>query len=139
MDEDFNHLVMQCNNCNLKFNANELKIDPTKNALVCSNCLAFPGSKVMIIKDSPASPKKKTESRISSVVTPSQSLRPQQKMNLTSKTSVKNTVDQHKDIENIPAGYKKFKCQHCNYAFFRKEAWQGTCPYCSRNTVKSAK
>ncbi len=138
MDEDFNRLVMQCNNCNLKFNANELKIDPKRNALVCSNCLAFPGSKVMIIKDNNASTsKRKPEPKPQFAPKPTIPLT--QKSTLASKPAVKNTTDHHKEIENIPAGSKKFKCTHCNYTFFRKEAWQGNCPYCSRNTVKSAK
>ncbi len=138
MDEDFNRLVMQCNNCNLEFNASELKIDPKKNALVCSNCLAFPGSKVMIIKDNPATPKRRPESKPQFTSQPTVKLA--QKTTLAPKSSsVKNTSEQHKEIENIPSGYKKFKCTHCHYAFFRKEAWQGNCPYCSRNTAKSVK
>jgi len=138
MDEDFNRLVMQCNNCNLKFSASELKIDPKRNALVCSNCLAFPGSKVMIIKDNSASIKKKAESKPQ--FTPQQTIKLSQKTTFAPKSnSIKNTAEQHKEIEHIPAGYKKFKCTHCNYAFFRKEAWQGNCPYCSRNTAKSVK
>ena len=138
MDEDFNRLVIQCNNCNLKFNANELKIDPAKNALVCSNCLAFPGSKVMIIKDNAVAPKRKPEPKPQFTPQPTQKFA-QKTTTLNSKPLVKNTTGGSKEIENIPTGYKKFKCTHCNYAFFRKETWQGTCPYCSRSTVKSAK
>src|SRR3989338_3850647 len=100
MDEDFNRLVMQCNNCNLKFSASELKIDPKRNALVCSNCLAFPGSKVMIIKDNSASVKKKAESKPQ--FAPQQTIKLAQKTTLAPKNnSIKNTAEQHKEIENI--------------------------------------
>ncbi len=130
MDEDFNSLVMECNNCHLKFRATELKIDPLKNALVCSNCLAFPGSKVMIIKDDSIR-KKRPEVKTEII--------PERKPITQAKPLLQNKTEQKKDMDEIPEGYKAFKCSHCNYKFTRKNNWQGNCPYCAKNTAKPLK
>ena len=63
MDETFNDLVMGCNNCSLKFLANELRVDPVSNTLVCINCLNFPQSRITILKDRPIPKKQPLEQK----------------------------------------------------------------------------
>lgn len=131
MDEDFNTLVMECNNCHLRFRASELKMDPMKNVLVCTNCLAFPGSKVIIIKDENSDRKKKVQ------------IVPERKMQqVVQKQPVKNTMVAPPPASGrpgVPPGYSAFACNICKYEFTRKDSWQGTCPYCSKNTVRKLK
>ena len=59
MDEDFNQLVMECNNCHLQFYAAELKTNAATNTLMCRNCLQAPGSRINVLKDRPLAQKKK--------------------------------------------------------------------------------
>ncbi|MBI2662132.1 hypothetical protein HYX11_01595 [Candidatus Woesearchaeota archaeon] len=131
MDEDFNALVMECNNCHLKFRANELKMDKMKNMLVCSNCLAFPGSKVIIIKDEAAPRAKKVQ------------IVPERKVQqAVQKQPVKNEMAAPPSASGrlgVPPGYQAFACTVCRYEFTRKAGWRGSCPYCSKNTVRSLK
>lgn len=49
MEESFDKIVMECNNCHLTFHAHELKVDPINDFLVCVNCFSNPGSKIMAL------------------------------------------------------------------------------------------
>ncbi len=116
MDESFSDLIMDCNNCRLRFYATELKLDPASNTLVCVNCFTFPQSKIKILKDKPI--ERKAVPAFDKPVMP-------------------KIVPRKEDrLTEIPKGYTSYKCNTCQYTFQRKSAWQGNCPYCAKNNIK---
>ena len=112
MDEDFNHLVMECNNCHLQFYASELRTDAASDSLMCVNCLTSPGSKLQVIKDRALKPKK-----VSAPV-----------LQVPQAAAVRQQVDD---------GYTAYECTACSYAFRRKTGFTGLCPYCNKKTVRT--
>src|SRR3989338_8016206 len=54
MEESFDKMVMECNNCHLTFHVYELKIDPVNDYLICINCFSYPGSKIRAIERKPS-------------------------------------------------------------------------------------
>ncbi len=110
MDEKFEDLVMECNNCHLQFYAANLWPHPETNLLTCINCFRLPGSKIQVIKDRPL---KKAVVR-------------QDPIAVAIKESAK---------ESLVA----FECTHCRYQFNRRKGWVGNCPYCNQNSVKMQK
>ncbi len=112
MDEDFNHLVMECNNCGLQFYASQLRTNPMTNSLMCVNCLQAPGSKLNVIKDRPLAKKPHTI------------------------PIIKQALPTQKKGPQAPEGYAFFECTHCSYVFKRKDDFNGICPYCSKQTVR---
>ena len=53
MDQNFEDVIIECNNCHLKFYVATLRPEPQSNLLMCVNCLSLPGSKINILKDRP--------------------------------------------------------------------------------------
>ncbi len=120
MDEDFEQLVMECQNCHLKFYAKELRVDPQSNVLKCTNCLSFPEGKVHIIREKPLPQKK---ARIE---------RP--------KPAISQVLPKKKDeFPNLPPGYTAYRCIGCHYTFKRKGEFKSNCPYCSRREFEVLK
>ncbi len=116
MDESFSDLIMDCNNCHLRFYATELKLDSMSNMLMCVNCLSFPQSRIKILKDKPL------ERKAAPVL---------------ERSSMPKIVPRKEDrMTEVPRGYTQFKCNTCQYNFQRKTGWQGNCPYCAKNTLK---
>ena len=116
MDEDYNELEMQCNNCQLKFYATDLQMHPERNELVCSNCITL-GGRVVVLKDKPLERRKKP-------------LEPETIIPSGPPSSI---------FPGLPAGYAAFKCDACRYVFNRKTNFGGVCPYCSKKTVRMLK
>lgn len=118
MDESFSDLIMDCNNCRLKFYATELKLEPGTNTLMCVNCLSFPNSRIKILKDKPV------ERKVSMPA-------------LASASSLPKIVPRKEDrMTEVAAGYTSYKCNTCSYSFQRKSNWQGNCPYCAKSSIK---
>lgn len=117
MDQDFNNLVMKCNNCHLEFYAATLRPEPTSNLMMCVNCLSIPGSKINILKDRPVQ-----KNRIP-VREPS--------LPKMSKPAPKEQASK----AQIPAGHSLYHCSSCRYEFSRKTGFASSCPYCSKKTV----
>ena len=119
MDENFSDLIMDCNNCHLKFYATELKLEPQSNMLMCVNCLSFPNSRMKVLKDKPLAERKV------SVPAP------------TSTASLQKIVPRQEDrMTEVASGYTAYKCNVCSYSFQRKTGWQGNCPYCAKGNIK---
>ena len=117
MDEDYNELEMQCNNCLLKFYATDLQMHPERNELVCSNCITM-GGRVTILKDKPLEPRRKPFDQETIIPLPSRPSSP---------------------FPGLPEGYAAFKCDACRYVFNRRTNFGGVCPYCSKKTVRMLK
>ena len=117
MDEDFDQLEMECNNCHLKFYAGDLQVHPEKNELICSNCISFGGGKVTVLKDKPL-PKRK--------IPPPEA-------------SLPSAAPVSRSYPGLPPGYAPFKCDACRYVFSRKTDFNGVCPYCSKKSVRMLK
>ena len=115
MDQNFEDVVMECNNCHLEFSAAELQTDVTTNLLMCVNCLRAPGSRINILKDRPV---KKQEIRETAIP----------KMNLPLKKEQTQKVA-------IPAGFAHYRCTSCRYEFQRKTGFSNPCPYCSKKSI----
>src|SRR3989344_6088075 len=117
MDQDFEDVVMECNNCHLEFYASALQTDVQTNLLMCVNCLSLPGSKINILKDRPLK-KKELQTKGPSLPRMSAPIKTEQ----TAKAA-------------IPAGFSHFRCTSCRYEFSRKNGFSGPCPYCSKKSI----
>ena len=131
MDADFEQLVLECNNCRLKFYANELRVEPMSGLLTCKNCMAFPGSKMTIINEKPLLKK----------------VPPQQFELQLQKAVEKESFPVHKRKESlapagmqstiVPSGYTAYVCDSCRYNFQRRnDTFSGYCPYCGKKNCK---
>src|SRR3989339_1965975 len=110
MDEDFNQLVMECNNCHLQFYAAELKTNAATNTLMCRNCLQAPGSRINVLKDRPLAQKKKEP------------------------TIIRQAIPVVKKESPVEEGYAIFECNSCSYVFKRIREFNGSCPYCNKKS-----
>ncbi len=110
MDQKFEDVVMECNNCHLEFYASTLQTDIQTNLLMCVNCLSLPGSKINILKD-----------------------RPVQKNRVKVKESVSPKIEKTKVV--VASEFSPYRCGSCRYEFQRKKGFSGLCPYCSKKSV----
>ncbi len=120
MDEDFSQLAMECSNCHLSFYATELRVDLATDLLKCTNCRAFPGGKVQLIRKEPPLQKKSTNAYL---------------MVGEQKTTTVASASKDK-FPNLAPGYTMFECSYCRYTFKRKSGYAANCPYCSKNSYK---
>lgn len=107
MDQDFDDLVMECNNCHLGFSAATLHTDSQTNLLMCVNCLSLPGSKINVLKDRPV---KKNKVEVKEAPIPTKR-------------------------EEASSDFSLYRCASCRYEFRRKGGFSGSCPYCAKNSV----
>lgn len=114
MDEEFENVVMECNNCHLEFSAAELQTDPTTNLMMCVNCLRAPGSKINILKDRPVKKKEVIRAAIPKMDVPAMKEQP---------------------IAQIAPGFAHYRCTSCRYEFQRKTGYSNPCPYCSKKSI----
>ena len=112
MDQNFEDVVMECNNCHLEFYASTLRTDETSNLLMCVNCLSLPGSKINILHDRPV---QKNRVKVKEAPLPFKS-EPAQKA-------------------TVPSDYSSYRCGSCQYEFRRKNGFAGNCPYCSKKGI----
>ena len=117
MDPQFKELVMECNNCHLQFYASQLSVDSVSNLMMCVNCLNIPVSSINILKDRPL---KSSEQPVEL---------PLPRLQVVSKKAPLRKME-------VPPGYSLFHCEKCRYEFRRKSNFFGTCPYCSKGTLR---
>lgn len=114
MDEDFESLALECNNCHLQFFASELRTDPMTNSLMCVNCLGQPNSKINVIKDRPLQQKKPAFVELK---------------------NIKQAMPGYKGQPDVD-GLITYRCDNCRYTLKRKSNYNGNCPYCNHSTLK---
>jgi len=119
MDQDFDEVVMKCNNCQLEFYAAELHTHPESNLLMCVNCLSLPGSRINILKDRPLKKKEVKEPSILGM-------------------TVSNKKEQVSKVAITP-GYTHYHCTNCRYEFQRKNGFSGPCPYCCKKGISAVR
>ena len=114
MDQEFNDVVMECNNCHLEFSAAALQADPTTNLMICVNCLRQPGSKINILKDRPVKPQRTivTETAMPAMMAKKQAPK-----------------------VSLQAGFAHYRCTSCRYEFQRKAGFSNPCPYCAKKSI----
>ncbi len=112
MDQNFEDVVMECNNCHLEFYASTLRTDEVSNLLMCVNCLSLPGSKINILKD-----------------------RPVQKNRVKVKEAPLPLKSEQTQNARVPSDYNSYRCGSCQYEFRRKNGFAGPCPYCSKKGI----
>ncbi len=111
MDQKFEDVVMECNNCHLEFYASTLQTDIQTNLLMCVNCLSLPGSKINILKD-----------------------RPVQKNRVKVKEAPVS-LKKEQSVSTVASDFSPYRCGSCRYEFQRKKGFSGLCPYCSKKSV----
>lgn len=112
MDQNFEDVVMECNNCHLEFYASTLRTDEVSNLLMCVNCLSLPGSKLNILKD-----------------------RPVQRNRVKFKEALLPVKSEQTQKDGVQPDYNSYRCGSCRYEFRRKNGFIGPCPYCSKKGV----
>ena len=120
MDQKFEDVVIECNNCHLEFYATTLRTDPASNMLMCVNCLSLPGSKINVLRDRPL--KKKIVLKEAPIP----------------KVGSLPKKEQASKIE-LPTGYSHYRCGSCRYEFSRKNGFSNPCPYCSKKSVSTVR
>ncbi|MEK6900829.1 MAG: hypothetical protein AABX37_00635 [Nanoarchaeota archaeon] len=118
MDEDFDQLEMECNNCHLRFFAPDLKLHPLRHELMCRNCLQFDGSKVNILRDRPLLKRPKNDEPL----------------------VIQAPQESAQSSFGLSSGYQVYLCESCQYVFKRHiDKFNGVCPYCSKKNVRMMK